>query len=178
MWFASCSVWQIAEVTETDCQNFEGNSQVLSGQLFAIQHFGPSLKGNVHSDGSYTSLSFKHLLFPLQVHETKFLEKLTGARKVKKFPTIYGTRMFVTIFTQACHVSLSWMWWVKFTSFHPISLWCILFLFSRVFLGFPGGLSPYGFPTKILFPLPFWGSASFSRTLLDGVGEWMSNLLV
>lgn len=84
MWFSSCSVWQVPEVAETGRQNFEGNSQVLSGQLFAIQHFWPSLTGNVHSDGSCTSLPSEHLLFLLQVHEAKFLEKLTGTRKVKK----------------------------------------------------------------------------------------------
>jgi len=77
-------VRQVTKVTETDCQNFEGNSQVLSEHLFAIQHVWRSLTGNVHSDGSCTSLPFEHLLFPLQVHEAKFLEKLAGARKVNE----------------------------------------------------------------------------------------------
>jgi hypothetical protein len=80
MRFAGCSVQQITKVTETDCQNLEGNPQVLSEHIFAIQHVWPSLTGNVHSDGSGTSLTFEHLLLPLHVHEAKFLQKLTGAR--------------------------------------------------------------------------------------------------
>ena len=36
------------------------------------------------------------------------LEKLTGFQLVKKFPAIYGTRRFITAFTSARHLSLSW----------------------------------------------------------------------
>jgi len=35
------------------------------------------------------------------------LEKLTGSQLVKKFPTFYGIRRFVTAFTRARHLSLS-----------------------------------------------------------------------
>jgi hypothetical protein len=35
------------------------------------------------------------------------LEKLTGLQLVKKFPTFYGTQMFITAFTGARHLSLS-----------------------------------------------------------------------
>jgi len=35
------------------------------------------------------------------------VEKLTGSKLVKKFPTFYGIRKFVTAFTSACHLSLS-----------------------------------------------------------------------
>lgn len=173
MWFAG-SVWQ---VTEADCQNFEGNSHVLSGHLFAIQHFWPLLTDNVHSDGSCTSLPFKHLLFPFQGHEAKFLEKLTGARKVKKFPNSCGTKMFVTMFTRVCYVSLSEVWWVQSTSFRS---YFFMMHFSIIFPLIPRSsrwtLSTW-FPTKILFPLPIWGSASFSRTLFDWVNEWVSELV-
>ena len=31
------------------------------------------------------------------------LEKLTGSQLVKKFPAFYGTRMFITAFTNARH---------------------------------------------------------------------------
>ena len=37
-----------------------------------------------------------------------FLEKLTGSQLVKKFPALYGTQRFITAFTSACHLSLSW----------------------------------------------------------------------
>jgi hypothetical protein len=36
------------------------------------------------------------------------LEKLTGSQLVKKFPTFYGTRRFITAFTSARHLPLSW----------------------------------------------------------------------
>jgi len=35
------------------------------------------------------------------------LGKLTGSQLVKKFPAFYGTRMFITTFTIARHLSLS-----------------------------------------------------------------------
>ena len=36
------------------------------------------------------------------------LDNLTGLQLVKEFPTFYGTRMFITAFTSAHHLSLSW----------------------------------------------------------------------
>ena len=36
------------------------------------------------------------------------LEKLTVTQLVKKFPAFYGTRRFITAFTRARHLSLSW----------------------------------------------------------------------
>jgi hypothetical protein len=35
------------------------------------------------------------------------LEKLTGLQLVKEFPAFYGTRKFITEFTNACHLSQS-----------------------------------------------------------------------
>jgi hypothetical protein len=35
------------------------------------------------------------------------LEKLTGSQLVKKFPTFYWTRRFITAFTSASHIALS-----------------------------------------------------------------------
>ena len=39
---------------------------------------------------------------------TALLEHLTGSQLVKKFPAFYGTRRFITAFTSARHLSLSW----------------------------------------------------------------------
>jgi hypothetical protein len=36
------------------------------------------------------------------------LEKLTGSQLVKNFPAFYGTHKFITAFTSARHLSLSW----------------------------------------------------------------------
>jgi len=38
---------------------------------------------------------------------SRILEKLTGSQLVKEFPAFYGTRMFITAFTSAPHLSLS-----------------------------------------------------------------------
>jgi len=35
-------------------------------------------------------------------------EKLTGSQLVKKFPSLYGTQRFITMFTGTCHMYLSW----------------------------------------------------------------------
>jgi hypothetical protein len=35
------------------------------------------------------------------------LEKLTVSQFVKKFPASYATRKFITVFTRACHLSIS-----------------------------------------------------------------------
>ena len=39
---------------------------------------------------------------------SRILEKPTGFQLVNKFPTFDGTRRFITSFTSACHLSLSW----------------------------------------------------------------------
>ena len=47
---------------------------------------------------------------------------------VKKFPTFYGTRRFITAFTSARHLSLSWASSIHSTPPHPISWRSILIL--------------------------------------------------
>ena len=49
--------------------------------------------------------SFRYLLTPWS---RVLPENLTGFQLVKKFPTFYGTRRFITAFTSARHLSLSW----------------------------------------------------------------------
>ena len=39
---------------------------------------------------------------------SRVLEKLTSSQLVQKLPTLYGTWRFITAFTIACHLSLSW----------------------------------------------------------------------
>jgi len=39
-------------------------------------------------------------------------EKLTAAQPVNKFPTFYGIRSFITVFTTACHCILSRVRWI------------------------------------------------------------------
>jgi hypothetical protein len=37
----------------------------------------------------------------------------TYAKLLKKFPSFYGTRKFITVFTKTCHQSLSWARWIQ-----------------------------------------------------------------
>jgi len=80
------------------------------------------------------------------------LEKLTGLQLVKKFPTFYGTRRFITALTSVRHVSLSWASPIQSPYPHPTSWSSILILSTHLRLGLPSGLFPSGFPTKTLYP--------------------------
>ena len=78
------------------------------------------------------------------------LEKLTCSQLVKKFPTFYGTRMFITLFTSAHHLSLSWASTIHSMPPHPTCWRSILILSFHLCLGLPSGLFPSGFSTKTL----------------------------
>ena len=83
------------------------------------------------------------------------LEKQTGSQIAKKFPAFYGAWRFITAFTHACHLSLSWASSIQSTPPHLTSWRSILILSSHLYLCLPSGLFPSGFPTKILYtPLP------------------------
>jgi len=45
--------------------------------------------------------------------------KLTVAQLDKKYPTIYRSQNFITVFTRACHRSLSWAKWIQSTYSSP-----------------------------------------------------------
>jgi hypothetical protein len=90
-------------------------------------------------------------IYSLTPCSTDLLEKLTGFQLVKKFPTFYETRKFITAFTSARHLSLSWASSIQSATSHPTSLKCISILSSHLRLGLPSGLFPSGFPTKTLY---------------------------
>ena len=79
------------------------------------------------------------------------LEKLTGLQPVKKFPTFYGTRRFITALTSVRHLSLSWASPIQSTYPHSTSWRSILILYTNLRLDLPNGLFPSGFPTKTLY---------------------------
>ena len=79
------------------------------------------------------------------------LEKLTGFQVVKKFPALFGNRKFITAFTSARYLSVSWASWIQSIHLHPTSWRSISILSSHLHLGLPSGLFSSGLPTKNLY---------------------------
>jgi len=92
---------------------------------------------------------------------------------------------FITAFTSARHLSISWASSIQSIPPYPIS-WKSIFIFSsHLFLGLPSGLFPSGFPTKTLYtPLPFppimlhAHPISFSILLGEEYGSLSSSLCI
>jgi hypothetical protein len=124
------------------------------------------------------SLMFRYLIhFYLSIQNTyglsnkltpwswALLEKPPVAQTLKRFPTFYGTRRFITVFKRALHWSLSWARSVQSTPSHPISLRSFLTLPSHLRLGFLSGPFPTGVFTKILFAFLFSSCMPHACTL-------------
>jgi len=94
------------------------------------------------------SILLTYLLIPWS---RVFLEKLTSFQLVKKFPAFRGTWRFITAFTSARHLSLSWASLIQSMPPHPTSWRSILILYYHLRLGLPSDLFPSGFPTKTLY---------------------------
>ena len=76
------------------------------------------------------------------------LDKLTSSQLVRKYPAFHGTRRFITAFTSARQMSLSWARSIQ-SMFPQTTFWrSSLILSSHLFLGLPNGLFPSDFPTK------------------------------
>jgi hypothetical protein len=77
-----------------------------------------------------------------------FLEKPVITKLVKKFPAFNEAQSFITVFTGALHLSLSWARWIQSTFSQPIFLRPCLMLSSLLRPGLQSGLYNSGFPTK------------------------------
>ena len=78
-------------------------------------------------------LNHKQTVIPTHTPCSRVLpEKLAGPLLVKKFPAFYGILSFVTSFTRACHVSLSWARSIQsMPTFHILNIHCnIIFPFT------------------------------------------------
>jgi len=79
------------------------------------------------------------------------LQNLTGPQVLKKFPTFYGTWRFITAFTSAYHLSLSWARSIQSMPQHITSWRCISIFSFCLCLGLPSGLFSLCFRTRILY---------------------------
>ena len=100
---------------------------------------------------SYRFLSCPLHSYLLTPWSRVLLEKLIAFQLVNNFHAFYGTRKFITVFTSAHHLSLSWSSSIQSIPPHPTSWRSILILLSHLRLGLPSGLFPSGFPTKTLY---------------------------
>ena len=96
----------------------------------------------------FVHCSLYTLTYFLTAWSRVILEKLTGSQPVKEFPAFYGTRMFITAFTSARHLSLSWASSIQSIPPHPTSWISILISSSHLCLGLPSGLYPSSFLPK------------------------------
>ena len=109
------------------------------------------------SSGSYKCWSYIQpaLHFVLYLLTKSMQQSLsweaTCLQLLKKFPAFYGTRMFITAFTSARHLSLSWASSIQSIPSHPTSWRTIFILSSHLRLCIPSGLFPTGFPPKSLY---------------------------
>ena len=71
-----------------------------------------------------------HYLYLLTPWSRVLLEKLTSLQLVKKFPAFCETRRFITAFTRARQLSLSWASSIQSIPPHPTSWRSILILFK------------------------------------------------
>ena len=94
--------------------------------------------------------SFAYLLTP---RSKALLEKLTGSTASQEIPRIFGTRKFITVFTSARHLSLSWTNSIQSPQPPPNSWRSILILSSNLRLGLPNGLFLWVFPTRFIHSL-------------------------
>ena len=107
-----------------------------------------SYKFNVHfniilpSTPSYSMLS---LSFRLYSQNSLFF------RLLKQFSLFQENRNITAVLTKDIHVSSCCTRKTKSTIFHPITLVCILLLFSHPRPGIRCYRFPLGFPTKILY---------------------------
>ena len=95
----------------------------------------------------FTSHSLTYSLHGAKV----LLQKLTGSQLVKKFSKFYGTWCFITAFTSAHHLSLSWASSIQsIPPQHPYSWISISVLTYHLRLSLSSGLFHSGFRTKTL----------------------------
>jgi hypothetical protein len=98
--------------------------------------------------GSRFAITYNFLLTP---YSTLILENRIVSQLVKKFPTLYRNRRFITVFTKSRHWTLSLINRIRSTPSHRIYLRYILISSFHLYLLLPSGLFPTGVRMKILY---------------------------
>jgi hypothetical protein len=103
------------------------------GRAKSYKAHGLNVVGNVHLNAKQFTRPASSLWNALTHSLTQswswaLLEKPPVVQLLKNFPTFYGTRRFITVFTRALHWSLSW----ARSPSHPNSLKSILILFTHL----------------------------------------------
>ena len=114
----------------------------------------------------YVYLFIYLLTYLLTPWNRVLLEKITGFKLVKKLPTFYGNRRFITAFTSARHLSLSWA-----RSIQTMPPFHFLKIHLNIILPYTPGSSKWSlssaFPIKILYmPLLSHKHATCSAQLI------------
>ena len=157
-------LWGYDGVINTGVVLFVSNQQVLLMVLLTYLLTHSLTHSLIHSLIYLLTYLITYLLTHLLTYlltpcSTILLEKLTGIQLVKKFPTFYETQRFITSFTTACHLSLSWARLIQSILPYRTSWRSILILSTHLPLDLPSGLFRSVFPTKalytpLLFPMP------------------------
>jgi hypothetical protein len=118
------------------------------------------------------------------------LEKSQAAQLLKNFPTFYGSRKFITVFTGALHWSSSWARSIQSRSHHLTYLTSILISSSHQLLNLPRGPTSNGFSIKtcmhfslspcVLHSLPIFYlfTWSFYFCLTKSSSLWRSSIIL
>ena len=121
--------------------------------FYGTQRFITTFTSASHLSLSWAELTL--LTYLLTAWSRVLLEKLTGSAASQEIPRIFGTQRFITIFTSARQLSLSWANSIQSSQPPPTSWRSILILSSQLLLGLPNGFFHSGFPTRTLYtPLP------------------------
>ena len=75
--------------------------------------------------------------------------RFSGSQEIPRI--LWNPKRFITVFTTARHLYLSWARSIQSMPSHPTSWRFILILSSYLRLDLPSGLFPSGFPTKTLY---------------------------
>jgi hypothetical protein len=125
--------------------------ELVPGQWHPVLHSRYSAAPHIFQVSLQSQYQHALLTYSLTSCSRALLENVTGSQLARKFPAFYGTPRFITAFTTALHLSLSWARSIQSIPPHPNTWRSILVLTSHLSLGLPSGLIPTGFPTKTLY---------------------------